>query len=448
MPANLNVAGTWRNIGNDSMWTRVSGTWRPVDTGFVNVSGTWRTFYQRDQIPPAAVVGASAAFNVPGSGTSVTASWTNPADSDISFVRVAWYINAPGTPVSTVDVSGTPSQARTATFTTGSVTSNIFIQLTPYDTSGNAGPTTQINPGSIRTSPPNGFFAPSYLTSFSTVSLVWSAPTFGTVTNYTVEQRTNAGALISSVTTSLTNQSFSIAEDTIYKFYLIANSVGGSTPYGNPITLTVGHSELGYYAPVYGWDTNYQTSLIGPIYNSTPSASGFPNTNLNDNGFDTPWVSNGAFEAGGGTGWEGFQFAPNPGGTRKLRQITLRGMRVHKYWLTKSGANPGINTIGSPGRLASGYPGEYLSRDEIASSQESTDPTSGSEIKTLNVDAYEIVLSSLSWLQVTVSNLLYFGGNYKAIIYDVWIDWYDQIQTGTTWVVTRSYVGNNIYYGP
>jgi hypothetical protein len=440
MPMSIKVGGTWRDIAAAGMLTRVSGTWRNVQTAYVRVSGTWRTFYQSDQAGPAAASGISAQFTS-GSGTNVQVNWTNPADADMSFMRVTWFIGAPGSPVETDDVYGAASAAGVATFNTGSITSNVYIQLTPYDTSGNPGVTTQVNPSSIKCSAPQSFGVAAW--SYTSLTVSWAAPAFGTANNYTVELRNQAGTLISSQTTGLMNATFTVAEDLKYQLYVIANSTGGSTS-SAVLKPWIGHSELGYSQAIYGWSSSVSTIRPGDAGAST-AAPGYPTSNLYDTGSGTQWRSAGTFGSEGPVYWECFRFY-SPGGNRKLVSVTINGEANHKYYL---GAQHVDNSWDGPifpataGIASSGFPFDaaQIYHDYLAESYEGYT----TYVKVCDAESFALVLSNYQFFNVAITRLINDGANWKAVVSDVFISYKDWVQTGSTWVVTRTAQANTYW---
>lgn len=436
--ASVRVSGTWKTVTSAGMLVRVSGTWRTVTTGYVRVSGTWRTFYQSDQIGPAAVVSPTAQFNT-GSGTNVQVNWTNPSDGDMSFVRVAWFVGAPGSPWWTEDVYGSPSQARVAYFNTGSITSNVYIQLTPYDTNGNPGPTTQIDPWNIRSTAPQNLAVASW--SYTQMTVSWSAPTFGSVNNYTVQLKNEANnTVISSQTTGLTSATFNVSEDTKYNVYVIANSNGGTSTAG-PLKPWIGHSELGYWNPVYGWSSTV-TTIRPTDGGASTAAPGYPTSNLYDTGYATQWRSSGTFGSEGPLYWECFRFY-SPGGNRKLVSVTINGEANHQYYL---GAQHNDTTwdgpiiVGSMNMASSGFPFDaaQIYHDYLVQSYENY----STYVKVCDAEAFALNLQDYQFFNVAITRLVNDGSNWKAIVSDVYLSYKNWIQTGSTWVVTRSTQAN------
>lgn len=440
MTTHVNVAGVWRDASPAGLSTRVSGTWRNVATAYVKVAGVWRVCYQSDQAGPAAVVSPVAQF-LSGSGTNVQVDWTNPADADISFVRVSWFVGAPGSPVSTQDVAGTPSQARSASFAWGAVTSNVYVQLTPYDTSGNPGPTTQIDPSNIRTSAPQNFGVAAW--SYSTITVSWQPPAFGTVTNYTVELRNEAGSPITQVTTGLLNVTFAVSEDTKYQIALVANSPGGASP-APTLKPWIGHSEIGSWQPVYGWSPTV-TSVRPVDGGASTAASGYPTSNLYDTAPGTQWRSSGTFGSEGPLYWETFRFY-SPGGNRKLVSVSVNGDPNHKYYLGAQQTNSvwvGPYLASLVGMASSGFPYDaaQIYHDYLA---ESYDPYT-SAWKVCEAEAFGLVLQNFSFFNIAITRLVNDGSNWKAIAADVFISYKDWVQTGSTWVVSRTAQANTYW---
>lgn len=438
MPLSVKQSGVWRDATSAGLLTRVSGTWRNVATGYVKVAGVWKTFYQSDTAGPSAVQWPAAEFTS-GSGTNVYLNWTNPADADMSFVRVSWFIGAPGSPVWTEDVYGGASVWKEAWFNTGSITSNIYIQLTPYDTSGNPGTTTQINPVDIKASAPTNLAVSAW--SYSSLTVSWSAPSFGTVNNYTVQLKNQANnTVISTVTTGLRTATFAVSEDTKYNVYVIANSNGGTTT-SSVLKPWIGHSETGYWQAVYGWDTTV-TTIRPTDGGASTAAPGYPTSNLYDTGFATQWRSAGTFGSEGPLYWECFRFY-SPGGNRKLVSVTINGDPNHQYYLgAQNNSNSWVGPIlvSSLNMASSGFPfaAAQLYHDYLQQSFENYSTAN----KVCDAEPYALNLQDFQFFNVAVTRLVNDGSNWKAIVSDVYLSYKNWIQTGSTWVVTRSTQAN------
>ncbi len=134
MTTHLNVSGTWKEIGADGVWVNVSGTWKAVSSLHANVSGTWKDVYIRDNVGPAAPTDVVVTWTADG----LVCTWTDPPDSDYSYMDVA--VLPDGEPY--IQYGAVAAGVETHTCPYAPYYKVLTYYLTPYDTNGNAGVTT------------------------------------------------------------------------------------------------------------------------------------------------------------------------------------------------------------------------------------------------------------------------------------------------------------------
>lgn len=137
--AHVKVAGAWRDIGSDGIWTNVAGTYRQVLEGHVKVSGAWNRFYARDTVAPTPPLSVQARFQPYG---IEQLTWNNPSDSDFYSLEIRAFRS--GALVAQTTTYGSPGQSMSwSAYIPGDGVATQWL-LTPVDTTGNVGATTQV----------------------------------------------------------------------------------------------------------------------------------------------------------------------------------------------------------------------------------------------------------------------------------------------------------------
>ena len=66
-------------------------------------------------------------------------------------------------------------------------------------------------------------------------------------------------------------------------------------------------------------------------------------------------------------------------------------------------------------------------------------------VKVCDAEAFGLNLQNYQFFNVAITRLVNDGANWKAIVSDVYLSYKDWVQTGSTWVVTRTAQANTYW---
>lgn len=130
----VNVGGNWPKIGNDGVYANVSGTWQPVQFIYNKNNGIWENTYVRDTTGPASPSAVTATWE----GSGIRVNWTNPPDSDYSYMRLLFWPAGQPSLLPEIIVSAPTATCHYSGYILNNTVYTVY--LTPVDIHGNSGP--------------------------------------------------------------------------------------------------------------------------------------------------------------------------------------------------------------------------------------------------------------------------------------------------------------------
>jgi hypothetical protein len=301
--------------------------------------------------------------------------------------------------------------------------------------------------------PPAGTPGSPTVTGWSptTVSVTWPVPVGGVApTSYVVTLMNASRGVISTQTVAASaarNAGFTgLSNSTRYILTVTSVAAGAASATSGDLRIELGRPEITVTNPVYGW-SSVITSVRPENQGVSWSAPASPSNLAYDTDGATGWRSAGTFGSSGPLYWEYMLFG-SPGGTRKLVSVSVNAPVGLQFYLGMLGLDGqtwyGALSFTEAQMAYTGYPwgtgdGTIIQHFYVAAS-----PTSP-EWREVNVENFNFVLSNFGTMQLAITNLLSIDGNWKAQVNDIYVNYRDWVQTGTSTTVTQTAVANGYW---
>ena len=284
--------------------------------------------------------------------------------------------------------------------------------------------------------------------SFTTVSVTWAVPVGGvTPTSYTVTLMNASRGVISTQTVAASaprDVGFTgLSNDTRYIITVTAVAAGAASATSGDLRIQLGHPQVTVTNPVYGWS---EVISVRPSLNSFSSeAPGYPPNQAVDANGSTAWRSQGQLASSGPREWEWIK-VNSPGGNRKLVSVSVNAPVGLQFYLGLQGLDSitwyGALSFTEAQMAYSGFSwGDAIQIQHFYVAAYPTSP----EWREANVENFGFILSNFLALQLTLTNLLSIDGNWKAQISDIYLNYRDWVQTGTSTTVTVTELANSFW---